>query len=101
MAAQYRLSITTSCEKFIPGIRMNRRHVESCGIFREGHGVASLFGQAPNLSGRNCHVEQRQDTAWNEPLRRSSTPFIDMPIVVCLDHYEIDSWIGTLIQHLP
>src|ERR1700722_1194419 len=69
-------------------------------IFREGDRVASLGCQSTDLLCRLVYVEERQNAACDEPVWIAAAPFVNMPVVVGLDHDLVDRRVGALVQHL-
>src|SRR5713226_3378338 len=62
--------------------------------------MAALGGQSPQLPYRPLDVEKGEDATWDEAVRIGAAPFLDVPIVVRLDHHFVDVRVGTLIQDL-
>ncbi len=79
---------------------MNAGHLQRFRVLRERHRVTSLGGQAVDLLGGLGHVEQRQDAARDEPARVRGTPLVDVPVVVGLDHHQVDLAVRALVEHL-
>ena len=79
-----------AAEEGVPVPRVDGGHVEGGRVLREGHGVAALGGQPPHLGRRLVDVEEREDAARDEPVRIGGTPFVDVPVVVRLDHDFVD-----------
>ena len=84
----------------IPVVGVDARHVQRFGVLRERHGVTTLVRQALDLLGGLLDVEQRQDAARDEPARVGAAPFVDVPVVVRLDHDQVDVAVGPLVEHL-
>ena len=74
--------------------------MESSGVFREGDGVAPLPSEPTDLARRLLHVEERQDAAGYEAIGIARAPFVDMPVVVRLDHDFVHGLIRALVEHL-
>ena len=70
------------------------------GVLGERDRVAALVGQAAHLVGRLVDVEQREDAARDEALGVGAAPLVDVPVVVGLDHDQVDVAVGALVQHL-
>jgi hypothetical protein len=88
-------------EQRIPRAAVDRWRADRCGVLRERHRVTSLVGEAPDLLCRLLDVEVREDPARDEPVGMRAAPLVDVPVVVGLDHHEVDLGIGTLVEHLP
>jgi len=79
---------------------VDRRHVESRWVFREGDSVAPPAGEPTDFVRRFVHVEERQDATRDEPIGITGAPFVDVPVVVRPDHDLVHSRIWALVQHL-
>ena len=87
-------------EQRVPLGGVDARHAEPGRVLRERDRVAALVGEPAHLLGRLLHVEQREDAARDEALGVRAAPLVDVPVVVRLDHHEVDVAVGALVQHL-
>ena len=95
------LVVRAGGEQRIPVARVDRRHLQGGRVLREGHGVAPLGGQAPDLLGRLLHVEEREDAAGDEPVGVGGAPLVDVPVVVRLDHDLVEARSGPSLSTWP
>ena len=100
MTTDYGVGVDARSDQWVPGSGVDRRHVEGCGILREGHGVTTLGCEPTDFGSGFFNVPQREDPSRDEPTGMSGAPFIDVPIVVRLDHYFIDRAVRTLVENL-
>jgi hypothetical protein len=56
------------------------------GALREGHRVAALLGDPPDLLGHQLGVPDRRDRQRHEPVGVGAAPLVDVPVVVGPDH---------------
>ena len=62
--------------------------------------MTALVGESVHLLRRFLDVEEREHAARDEPFGIRAAPLVDVPVVVGLDHHEVDVAVGTLVQHL-
>ena len=79
---------------------VDARHAEPGGVLREGDRVTALVGEPTHLLRRLLDVEQRQDAARDEAVGVRPAPLVDVPVVVRLDHHQVDVAVGPLVQDL-
>jgi hypothetical protein len=80
---------------------MDARHAEARRVLRERDRVTTFGCEAANLLGAFLGVEERHDPARDETLGIRAAPLVDVPVVVRLDHHEVDVAVGAEVQHLP
>ena len=100
VAAQHGVRVAGRLEQRVPVVAVDAGHVQRLGVLRERDGVAALGGEAPHLLGGLLDVEQRQDPARDEPARVGAAPLVDVPVVVGLDHDQVDVAVRALVEHL-
>ena len=62
--------------------------------------MTALVRQAFNLLSGFLHVIEGQDPARNEAAGIRRAPLVDVPIVVGLDHHQVDVAVGALVEDL-
>src|SRR5215211_8174864 len=100
VAAQHRSGVGARREQGVPRVGVDAGHAEASGVLRERDRVTALAVEAPHLFGGRLDVEQRQDPARDETLRMRAAPLVDVPVVVRLDHDEVDVAVRAGIQDL-
>ena len=100
VAAQHRARVAARGEQRIPLAGVDARHPEPGRILRERHRVAALGGEPLHLGRGFVHVEERQDPARDEAIGIRAAPLVDVPVVVGLDHHEVDVAVGPGVEHL-
>src|SRR6266540_4261248 len=100
VAAQDRPRVGARREQRVPRVGVDARHAEAGWVLRERDSVATLVRQPPHLGRRRVDVEERQDPARDDPLRVGAAPLVDVPVVVRLDHDEVDAVVRPRVQDL-
>src|SRR5262245_40604694 len=100
VAAQDRTDVAGRGEQWVPRVGVDARHAQTYRVLRERDRVAALVGESADLLRALVRVVQRQDAAGDEALRVRAAPLVDVPVVVRLDHDEVDGAVGAELEHL-
>jgi hypothetical protein len=101
VAAQHRPGVGTGREQGVPRATVDRGSTDRGRVLGERHRVTPLVGETANLLRGLLDVEVREDSTGDEPVRVRAAPLVDVPVVVGLDHHEVDLGIRPLVEHLP
>ena len=87
------VSVTARPER-VPGVGVEARVVEQCGVLGERQRMAALGRGAPHLGGGELGVPQHRQRHRDEPVGVRAAPLVDVPVVVGLHHCEGEVLVG-------
>ncbi len=96
MQRQHHVLVRERLQHGVPVARQEAREALHVRRLEEADGPAALLGHPVHLGHRRVDVPHGHDAQWNESTGIRTAPFVDGPVVVCLQHDQGDLLVARL-----